>query len=292
MQGTAGIQLLVHEARAQPALAATPFREWNSRDGTVWTSFYRVDSGYLLRFPEWADFQVSTSGEQVDCWPCPTVNAHSLEHLFLNQVVPLVQSRRGKMMFHGSAVEINGKAIAFMGPTGRGKSTLAASFATSGFPFLTDDGLGLILLDGQIFATPSHPSIRLWQDSETALINEGAVRAPPVQYSSKSRVLADADIVFCPDACVLQTAYFIGDDPVDEPRFGLVTPSGTVEELMRNSFLLDIDEKQSLAAHFDELVALANRQVFYRLDYPRRYEDMAIIRHAIVEHAQISNRLD
>jgi hypothetical protein len=62
--------------------------------------------------------------------------------------------------------------VAFLGESGRGKSTLAASFATEGTRFLTDDGLLLEWVGGHCMIVPSHPSIRLWEDSQEALISD------------------------------------------------------------------------------------------------------------------------
>jgi len=56
-------------------------------------------------------------------------------------------------------------------------------------------------------------------------------------------------------------------------------------ELVKNSFLLDIEEKQLLAWHFDEMVKLVKLPIYYRLDYPRRYDDLPSIREAIARHA-------
>jgi len=40
-------------------------------DGTLWTQFYRTDSGYLLRFPGLADFTLSPAGLDVTATPFP-----------------------------------------------------------------------------------------------------------------------------------------------------------------------------------------------------------------------------
>ena len=63
-------------------------------------------------------------------------------------------------------------------------------------------------------------------------------------------------------------------------------PADALVELVKHSFLLDIEERAMLAAHFDELSALAGLPIYYRLDYPRRYEDLAAVRLAIIEHAK------
>ena len=260
-----------------------------SPDGTPWTRFYRDGADYLLRFVDLADFCVSSDGRAVRCWPVPDVSDESARFLFLNQVMPLALSRQGTLVFHASAVEIDGQAVAFMGESGRGKSTLAASFATNGFRFLTDDGLVVESSEGQWQIAPSQPSIRLWEDSQEALLGEDALTAPPVQYTSKSRFLAGNEIVFCDQPRVLHRVYFLGEGSDQGPIFERLKPGEALIELLRHSFLLDIEERQVLAAHFDELASLVSRPIYYRLDYPRYFEGLATVRQAIIEHARATS---
>ncbi|MBZ0309396.1 MAG: hypothetical protein K8I82_25250 [Anaerolineae bacterium] len=274
------------DARVQEAVHTTPFHEWIFPDGTLWTQFYRTDMGYLLRFPDLADFQVSADGLTVTCYPAPDVTDDTPQHLYLNQVLPLALSKQGKLVFHASAVEIDGVAVAFMGESSKGKSTLAASFATGGFRFLTDDGLMVEVCGDGYRIMPSHPSIRLWQDSEAALIAPDTPTAPTLEFTSKSRFLAGETIPFCDSPRPLRRVYFLGDGSAPEVMFQRMRPAEALIELVKHSFLLDIEEREMLAAHFDELSSLANLPIYYLLDYPRRYEDLAAVRQAIIEHAK------
>jgi hypothetical protein len=280
------IDFHLDEARPQAPLASAMFHEWIFPDGTPWTRFHRDDADYLLRFVDLADFHVSSDGSAVRCWPAPDVSEESVRFLFANQVMPLALSRQGTLVFHASAVEIDQQAVAFMGASGRGKSTLAASFATSGFRFLTDDGLVVESAEGQWRIAPSHPSIRLWEDSQDALLGQAAPTAPPVQYTSKPRFLAGSEIVFCDQPRVLHRVYFLGMETHRQPVFERLKPSDALIELLKHSFLLDIEERQMLAAHFDELSSMVNQPIYYRLDYPRYFADLAEVRQAIIEHAR------
>ena len=262
-----------------------PFHVWSFPDGSVWTYFYRNGSDYLLRFPDLADFVVSADGHSVRCWPVPGISEYTVDHLYLNQVLPLMLSRQGKFVFHASAIEVGSGARVFMGESGRGKSTLAASFATHGFRFLTDDGLLVEEANGGYRVLPSHPSIRLWQDSEDALVVEEVPIAPPVQYTSKARFLATENMAFCGEARALQGVYFLGEGAASAVDFQPLSPSEALVELVKHSFLLDIEEQADLAQHFDRLARLVCRPIFYRLDYPRRYQALALVRRAIIEHA-------
>ncbi|NML85917.1 hypothetical protein [Polaromonas sp.] len=273
------------DARPQAQLPQGPFHQWTFPNGTEWTLFYRLSSSYLLRFPDLADFEVSRDGRKATAWPVPGVSPGTVEHLHLNQVLPLALSRQGRLVLHASAVVIDGKGVAFTGESGRGKSTLAASFATTGARFLTDDGLQLDWLDGQCRITPSHPSVRLWEDSQEALIPQAVDLVPAVEYTTKARLLAGDAMAFCDQLQPLRRVYFLGEGVAPSLVIEAVRPAEALMELVRNSFLLDIEEKQLLAWHFDEMVRLAELPIYYRLDYPRRYEDLPRVREAIIRHA-------
>ena len=262
------------------------FRQWVAHDDTIWTEFYRTETGYLLRFPDLADFQVAVDGTNVTCSPAPDVSEETTQHLYLNQVLPLAQSMMGKLVFHASAVEIGDSAVAFVADSGRGKSTLAASFATNGFRFLTDDGLVVEEeIDGYL-AIPSHPSIRLWQDSQEELIPSETETAPSLEFTSKARFLAGKDIVFCDQPRSLQRVYFLGDGSAPKLIFQRMTAAEAFVEWVKHSFLLDVEDKTLLAGQFDQVTQLAREPNYYRIDYPRSFEELTQVRQAIVKHVQ------
>ena len=56
-------------SRPQAEIDSTPFHYYKFDDGTIWTEFYRSAESYLLRFPGLADFEVSSSGDEVTAYP-------------------------------------------------------------------------------------------------------------------------------------------------------------------------------------------------------------------------------
>lgn len=272
-------------SRFQRSPEGSPFNTWWLDATTRWAQFFRTGSGYLIRFPGLADFQVSADGLSVICWPAEGVPDGTVQHLFLNQIVPLAQSRAGNLMFHAGAVEVDGACVAFMGQSGRGKSTLTASFATAGTPFLTDDGLSVAMSGGKCMVLPSHPSIRLWNDSRQVLIADATQRADSVHYTEKARFIAGDDLVFCREPRELNRVYVLGPGIAATVQFAPIQPAAALIELVRHSFLLDVEERDALASHFDQLAALVRRPIFYRLDYPRRFECLEEVKAAIVTHA-------
>lgn len=270
--------------RVQEAIGSAPFHEWMLPDGKPWTRFYRIGTGYLLRFPELADYEVAGADLAVSCHPAPGVTEPTSRHLYLNQVLPLVLSRQGKLVFHASCVEVAGRATVFVAESGGGKSTLAASFAAGGYRFLTDDGLVLEKAGGGFQVLPSHPSIRLWEDSQEALLAAKAAAAPPVQYTTKARFVAGEDFAFCDEPRPLARAYFLGDGSAKAIAIERIAPARAVLEWVKYSFLLDIEERPLLAAHFDQVADLADRVPCYRLDYPRTFEYLPRVKQAILQH--------
>jgi len=259
--------------------------EWLEADGSIHAEFFKSDAGYWVRFPALADFFISSDGKTVERWPVAGLTEATLEHLYLNQALPLALSRQGKLVFHGSAVSLPAGAVAFAGRSGLGKSTIAASFASAGYPFLTDDALLLEIQSDHLIVTPSHPSIRLWEDSKSKLVGDGALMAPAVQITSKSRLLSGAAIPYCPQPQPLRAFYFLGEGNVDQVGFQALSPQDVILLLVKNSFLLDVEERDAIGQHFQALCDLASQPIFFHLDYPRRYDVLPAVREAVIHHA-------
>lgn len=275
---------VVQPSRPLAPQAFPSFHQWLLPDGTLWLQFYRTPSGYLLRFPELADFELSADGQTISCWPMPETAESTIEHLYLNQILPLALGQQGKLVFHASAVAIGEGAVAFMGPSGRGKSTLATSFATNGFCFLTDDGLVVEPQEGQYQAMPSHPSIRLWKDSEQALLSPTVIKTPAVQFTSKSRFLSGREIAFCAHPRPLQQIYFLGEGKTEQFVCQRLNAAVAIIALVKHSFILDAETPALLANQFDGLSQLAQQIPCYQLDYPRSFATVGAVRQAIINH--------
>ena len=61
----------------------------------------------------------------------------------LAQVLPLAAVLRGTHVLHASAVALAGRAVAFMGRSGVGKTTLAGRIVAHGARLMTDDVLAV-----------------------------------------------------------------------------------------------------------------------------------------------------
>jgi ABC-type glutathione transport system ATPase component len=68
--------------------------------------------------------------------------------------LPWAAVLRGREAFHASAVGFRGQAVAMVGETGAGKTSLALQLVRGGMEFFTDDVLALERADGVVRAHP------------------------------------------------------------------------------------------------------------------------------------------
>ena len=108
--------------------------------------------GDLFRFPD--------DGGAVAIWPASSEPAYAA-HLVLDMALPLALSRSGEIVLHGAAIEVGGRAVAVLGESGAGKSTVASAWAAAGGRFLADDWFVLEGTAPGFGVRPSHPSLRV-----------------------------------------------------------------------------------------------------------------------------------
>jgi hypothetical protein len=112
-------------------------------DGRVGLSVQADDDvGFRVWAPRHGCYLVAPDGRRVLGAP-PAGPAWRWERLVLAQVLPLAAVLRGMDVFHASAVELGGRAIAFLGGSGAGKTTLASRIVARRARLVTDDVLAI-----------------------------------------------------------------------------------------------------------------------------------------------------
>jgi hypothetical protein len=264
------------------------FHRWLLPDRTTWLLLGRDDRGYLLRFPALADFSVSNDAKEIRCYADPALPLETIKHLLLDQVIPLILSSRGRLVLHASSIVSPYGAIAFIGQTGWGKSTLAASFGENGFPLITDDCL-LVNEDGeQLTATPSYPGLRLWPQTVDALFPQLPALPEVAHYTDKRR-LADSTVMpFCSATVPLKRIFFLsppgGADQAPEIAIERISPRDAFVGLVKFTYVLDITDRLMLGQMFDRLSRLALLPLSYRLSFPRDFSLLPDVQEAILQN--------
>lgn len=266
-------------ARGQDALTTEPFDRWILPDGFVKAEFHRLPDGYLLRFPGEADFAIAPDLPSVTGWPVPGTDAAHFRSLFDNAVLPLLGDHHGGLFLHGSAVAIGGRAIAFLGHSGIGKSTLAGAFARAGHPFLTEDVIELVAHGEGYHVQPKPSGVRLCADSAAWLLGDTTMEE---DSSGKIDIAAGSALPFRDHAAPLAAVMLLGDNSCGDPVIAPLAAAEAVRSMLPHSFVLDVEDKTRLRGHFSRIVALCAALPCYRVDYERDYARLPDVLAAII----------
>ena len=263
----------------QPPSPAT-FRTVKSQNGEVWATYTRDSETIVVDFPGYASFRLA-DGKIVERQSQASEDV--VTHLLENQITPLLWSQSGNVALHAGAVVHHGRAIAFVGDTGFGKSTLTTYLAGQGTSLITDDTL-LIERKGDAFlALPGSSKIRLWRDSGDYLLGPRADTLPAFSFTSKGRFEAGKLFRLATEPVPLTRLYFLESNDVDAPFVNPLAGSEALFACTGASFLLDWMDREATSKHFDNVTALCGAVESYRLDYPRQYDALDTVRDLVLE---------
>jgi hypothetical protein len=147
-------------------------------DGSASFQIERDDhAGYLLTGSRYGAHLLSRDGRRLVCAP-GTADDAAWQRLLIAQVLPFAAVLRGLEVFHASAVELDGRAVAVVGPSGAGKTSLALALCESGASFIADD---VLVLEAAGTALWAHPGCPLANVRERFVRMVGAVEPAPLR---------------------------------------------------------------------------------------------------------------
>jgi hypothetical protein len=105
-------------------------------------------------------------GREILIDPAPGASERNVRLFLLGSAIGALLHQRGLLPLHANAIDIGGRAVAFSGHSGAGKSTIAAWFHDRGHNILADD-VCVIGFDeaGRALAYPGIPRLRLWREA-------------------------------------------------------------------------------------------------------------------------------
>lgn len=257
-------------------------RSWLLPSGEVFLSIGSHENDHVLRFPRSADFLVDEDNGVIRFESRPGVSEYFIRHLLLDQVLPRVVSHSGRLVIHAGAVADESGILAFAGQTGSGKSTLSANFHYAGYRLLTDDCLLLEECGGRIHGVPAYPSLRLGEDSATALFPEVEFAVDDPAWW-KQRFPPSADVAA---ASEVRAVFILGaPEEMAEAQRIVVTPlqrSDAMMELIRHDFPLDTTDRGSVGKQFKNAGAVAQATPMFELVYPWDHTQLPAVRDAVL----------
>jgi hypothetical protein len=137
-----------------------------------WESRLFEDGSIHASWKDHFDFFVSSDGSRVLWRRLVGVPDEVLFTYLLNQALSQCLVARGAEPLHATSVVVGDVAIAILGNSGYGKSSLAAALMGMGHRLLTDDVLVLEFVEGGVLAYPSLARLKLRPDTASAVFAE------------------------------------------------------------------------------------------------------------------------
>jgi hypothetical protein len=237
----------------------------------------RTDAGELLSF---ADCRLLVrEGREIVVDPSPEGTPAGVRWCLLGAGVNWLLAQRDALVVHASVVAIDGRAVAFVGPSGRGKSTTAAAFLAAGHDLLADDVAAVRLVDGadglapRAELIPGFAAVKLTPEAVAAVGGalERAGDSPIAEKQFYRPSSSDrTDPLPLAAVYVLDEGDAVGAEPV---------PAGAaVVELMRESHTVAVhDERVAAGAVLTQAAAVAGVVPVRRLVRPLTFESLPAV---------------
>lgn len=163
------------------------------RHGSVVAERYQGPDGDWLWHHSVAAFHVAPDARRVEIYASAGVDEELVGLLLAGAVAVLVLRKRGYACLHASAVATRHGVVAFLGPHGQGKSTMAASFLRRGATLLTDDVLSIRQRADGVYGLPGPALMKVWPETAHCTLGLAAEQLPSVLKHLEKRLLTLED---------------------------------------------------------------------------------------------------
>jgi hypothetical protein len=224
-----------------------------------------------------------TGGDRIICSPEIEVAPEVLRLIILGTSLPILLHQRGQLILHSSAIDINGKAIAFLGGSGWGKSTTAAAFHQQGYPVVADDVIAVDIERNQPTIFPGFPRLKLWEESATFLGDEweSLPKLHP-ELPKRSRMVEKGFLI---DSLPLKQIYILAEG--DDLEIVPLTPQIAFKELIAHSYVLSILKNTgALETHFHQCSRLTKMIPISRLVRGRSLDELLAVTCMVAESSE------
>ena len=246
-----------------PTAQATRAYELPGTDGRLWMTIdHDPAAGYRVWIPHGGRYVISPDGLRILCAP-PRARAGRWR-LLIGQALPIASALRGFEVFHASAVAVGGEAVAFVAPSGVGKTSLALHMVLAGARLLADDVLALRATGEEVLAYAGAGTANVPLDQAAAMSAAELERMGEViDTSHKLHVRFEADEQPVP----LSRIYFLRREAgVGSPAIERVDPPDPMV-LLGNTFVFHVETRLRLITQLDVCSRIAQTCALFSVGF-------------------------
>lgn len=240
--------------------------QWSELSITPKT-FVCTENMVMFKIPDLAVFAVE-GGTTISISPDKGAEEDKIRLYVLGTCMGAILMQRKILPLHGSAIVINGKAYAFVGHSGHGKSTLASAFLQQGYQLLTDDVIAVTLDHQNIpYVTPAYPQQKLWQESLDTFGMDSNQFRPLFERETKYAVPVDSH--FSSDTLPLAGIFELIKTNCGQPQIRAIQKLERLPLLYRHTYRKSLLQDSGLTKwHFDTTARLSCHIDMYELQRP------------------------
>jgi hypothetical protein len=232
---------------------------------------------FALNFAKLARFIVSFDDRAVRLVAAQAeADQDTIDHLLDDHIAPRIIAADGTLVLHGSSVVVGSHLVAFLGGTGSGKSTFAASMHGAGYPLLGDDAVVISAKGGVLHGEAVYPSLRLYRQSIEQVFDRDVETSPMAFYSDKLHVAAPDFGNPEPEQYPLGAIFFMSEG--DAIMLETTYPSDACFGLVENSFAFDPNDQTSAAQRMAQAARVVSAIPCYELTYPHDFGQLGEVR--------------
>jgi hypothetical protein len=241
-------------------------------DGSWYTCARLHDGSSYARWDGVGEFWVSADGRRIVCRQSSDASEESFHVYLLGRSLSFALVKLGVEPLHATAVVVDGEAIAFLGDSGYGKSSLAASFVSAGHSILTDDLLVLRNISQRFLAYPGPPRVKLFPQM-ARMVFGSSVDGTPMNTLTRKLILPLNESSTCTDPVPLGAIYSLAPPHSVHSRtkiaFEHLSPKNAFFELVKNTFNYQVLDGPRLQRHFVHLQDVTAGTSIRHLKHPR-----------------------
>jgi len=218
-------------------------------------------------------------GRSIVVDPVDGVEERVVRLYILGNAIGTLLHQRGNLVLHAGAVAVEGVAVAFVGFSRAGKSTMTATMVARGHVPIADDVVAVeIDAQGQPIVRFGFPQLKLHPDSASALPFPEATLSP--LHPDFAKLGHQVPVASTPSACPLGAVYVLEFTGEDEPSIERLRPTKAMLELIRHSYAAKMlkdragHDRPASTVHFDQVATLAAAIPVSRLQRPKRLPDL------------------